>query len=77
MTEMQGIRVNDRVRVIRDIGDLAVHTGDIGVVCSIFRHPTTAYEVEFRQNGTAYGLRTVIFHEQLEAMTSGLSDMAA
>ena len=72
MTEVQGIRVNDRVRVTRDIGDLAVQTGDIGVVCSIFKYPTTAYEVEFRRNDGAFGLRTVVFQEQLEAIGSDL-----
>ena len=77
MTRLQGIRINDRVRVTRDIGDLAVQTGDVGVVCGIFRHPTTAYEVEFRQNGMAYGLRTVIFHEQLESIPAGAPEMAA
>jgi hypothetical protein len=77
MTQLQGIRINDRVRVTRDIGDLAVQTGDVGVVCSIFRHPTTAYEVEFHQRGSAFGLRTVIFHEQLEAVTTGMPEMAA
>ena len=76
MMPVAGLRVNDRVRVTRDIGDLAVQTGDEGVVCSIFGYPTIAYEVEFRRNDAAFGLRTVVFHEQLEAIGSDLCSAA-
>jgi hypothetical protein len=75
MTSGQTIRVNDRVRVTRDIGELAVRTGDIGVVCSIWHKPTMAYEVEFRRSGDEFGMRTVVFHGQLEAVAS--ADVAA
>ena len=76
MTQAQAIRINDRVRVTRDIGDLAVRVGDVGVVCSIWQQPMMAYEVEFRRNDPDFGMRAVVFHGQLEALGSDLPDAA-
>ena len=77
MTPSQSIRINDPVRVTRDIGDAAVSVGDVGIVCSIWSEPAVAYEVELRRHGAAYGIRAVVFHEQLEAIEADRPEIAA
>jgi hypothetical protein len=44
---MRQPHVDDFVRLTCDIPDLSLHRGQIGVVCSTWCEPLTAYEVEF------------------------------
>jgi len=60
------IRVDDRVRLRHDIGPVALHEGQVGVVCSIWHTPGTAYEVEFPVPDSPFGVRTLVQEDQLE-----------
>jgi hypothetical protein len=77
MTVVPSIRINDEVRVTGYMGDSTVRVGDVGVVCGVFRAPMVAFEVEFLRPGAAFGLRTVVFEEQLELIDSDRPDLAA
>lgn len=46
---MQQLHVDDHVRLVEDIPELALLRGEVGVVCSMWFEPATAYEVEFMQ----------------------------
>jgi hypothetical protein len=60
------IRVDDRVRLRHDIAQVALHSGQVGVVCSIWHTPSTAYEVEFPVPDSRFGVRAVVQEEQVE-----------
>jgi hypothetical protein len=77
MTVVPSIRIDDEVRVTGYMGDSTVRIGDVGVVCSILQAPAIAYEVEFRHPGAAFGLRTIVFGEQLALIESDRPDLAA
>jgi hypothetical protein len=55
--------VDDRVRLTKDIPELELRTGDIGVVCSTWFSPTEAYEVEFGLPGPT---RALLLAEQFQ-----------
>jgi hypothetical protein len=48
---MQQILSDSRVRLARELADLQLHQGDVGVVRGSWHYPTVAYEVEFRPTG--------------------------
>ena len=39
--------INDRVRLVKDLPELSVHAGEVGVVCSVWFSPDDVLEVEF------------------------------
>jgi hypothetical protein len=39
------------VRLLKDLPELSLRAGDVGIVRSSWHYPTVAYEVEFRQPG--------------------------
>ena len=42
---------NESVRLVRDLPELDLPAGSLGVVLSAWFYPTTAYEVEFGSSG--------------------------
>jgi len=44
---MREPHVNDYVRLVKDVPELALHRGEIGVVRSTWFAPSVTYEVEF------------------------------
>ena len=58
-------KINDQVRLEKDIPELALCRGSVGVVRSTWFDPCTAYEVEFRQQGLAFETRALILAENL------------
>jgi hypothetical protein len=56
--------IDDRVRLTRDIPELALHRGDIGVVRSVWFAPSSAYEVEFEAQGAACHTRALLVGQQ-------------
>ncbi len=46
--------VDDFVRLTRDIPELSLNCGEVGVVRSTWFSPSVAYEVEFHQIGHDY-----------------------
>jgi hypothetical protein len=69
---MREPHVNDRVRLVADIPELALCRGDVGVVRSTWFAPTTAYEVEFHPVGLTSETRALVFAGQLQVEESSL-----
>lgn len=58
--------VDDFVRLTRDIPELSLQRGEVGVVRSTWFAPSVAYEVEFHPCGIDSETRALIMAEQLE-----------
>jgi len=56
----------DYVRLMRDIPELALSKGEVGVVRSTWFAPSVAYEVEFHQIGNDYQTRCLLGDEQVQ-----------
>jgi hypothetical protein len=64
--------VDDYVRLTRDVPELALARGDIGVIRSTWFAPAVAYEVEFHQIGHDYQTRCLLRPEQIEVEDGSL-----
>jgi hypothetical protein len=69
---MRQPHVDDFVRLTRDIPELALHRGEIGVVRSTWFAPSVAYEVEFHQSGLMHETRALLLAEQLQVEEGSL-----
>ena len=58
--------IDDQVRLTRDIPELELTRGEVGIVRSTWFAPSIAYEVEFHQVGNDYQTRALLLAEQLE-----------
>ena len=67
---MQHPQVDQCVRLRQSIPELHLADGAVGVVCSTWFSPHTAYEVEFRSPGVPDPLRVLLLEQQLE-LTAG------
>jgi hypothetical protein len=63
---MRQPHVDDFVRLTRDIPELALCRGEVGVVRSTWFAPATAYEVEFHPPGLQHERRALLLAEVLE-----------
>jgi hypothetical protein len=63
---MQHPHVDQCVKLRQSIPELQLNGGAVGVVCSTWFAPSTAYEVEFRAPGVADPLRVLLLEQQLE-----------
>jgi hypothetical protein len=63
---MRQPHVDDFVRLTRDIPELSLHRGEVGVVRSTWFAPSVAYEVEFHPCGIDSETRALLLAEQLE-----------
>ena len=75
---MRQPHVDDFVRLTRDVPELQLKQGDVGVVCSTWFAPTDAYEVEFHAVGLSGTTRTLLLAHQIEqieqAGSGGMAD---
>jgi hypothetical protein len=71
---MRQPHIDDFVRLMTDIPELALHRGDIGVVRSTWFAPTTAYEVEFHPIGLDNQTRALLLAEQVQVEDGPLFD---
>ncbi len=69
---MRQPHVDDFVRLTRDIPELSLHRGEIGVVRSTWFAPAMAYEVEFHPIGLDHQTRALVLAEQLEVEEGSL-----
>ena len=69
---MREPHVNDYVRLVGDIPELALHRGEVGVVRSTWFAPSVAYEVEFHQIGCDMDTRALLRPEQVEVQDESL-----
>jgi hypothetical protein len=58
--------VDDLVRLTRDIPELELSAGDLGIVRSTWCSPYLAFEVEFRPVGQAFETRCLLAAEQVQ-----------
>ena len=58
--------IEQQVRLVRDIPELGLCRGEVGVVCSTWSSPTPAYEVEFETPGRGHKTRTLLLGEQVQ-----------
>ena len=49
-------KIDGRVQLTQDIPDLGLRRGDVGLVCSTWFSPTTAYEVEFESEKSTFAI---------------------
>jgi hypothetical protein len=59
--------VNHSVRLIKDIPELGLHSGEVGIVRSMWFAPSTAYEVEFTSAGRSsdHAMRALLLAHQI------------
>ncbi len=69
---MRQPHVDDFVRLMQDIPELALNRGALGVVRSTWFAPSVAYEVEFHQTGHDYQTRCLLRAEQVEVQEGSL-----
>lgn len=69
---MRQPHVDDFVRLIQDVPELALNRGALGVVRSTWFAPSVAYEVEFHQIGHDYQTRCLLRPEQVEVQEGSL-----
>jgi hypothetical protein len=69
---MRQPRVDDFVRLMQDIPDLALCRGEVGVVRSTWFAPSIAFEVEFHQIGHDYETRALLQADQVQVEEGSL-----
>ncbi len=69
---MRDPHVDDFVRLIKDIPELALCRGEVGVVRSMWCAPNIAYEVEFHPIGHQQQTRALVLAEQVEVEEGSL-----
>ena len=63
---MQAPEVNRPVRLLQDIPQLGLRSGEVGVVCSTWFSPTPAYEVEFQPRNRDSACRALVTRSQIQ-----------
>ena len=56
---------NETVRLVRELPELRLGAGTVGVVRSAWFYPTTAYEVEFPGHGPVRGNRLLLLEGEV------------
>ncbi len=72
---MKAPSVNDYVRLIHDIPELALFRGEIGVVRSQWCAPEIAYEVEFHALGLDEATRALLMSDQIVVEDGSMFDI--
>jgi hypothetical protein len=61
---MQAPEVDCPVKLLQDIPELGLRSGEVGVVCSTWFAPQPAYEVEFQPRG--HVTRALVMRSQIQ-----------
>lgn len=69
---MRQPHVDDFVRLTRDIPELSLQAGQVGVIRSEWFAPETAYEVEFLPVGFSMETRALLLADQLQVEEGSL-----
>jgi hypothetical protein len=64
--EMSQVKAEERVRLIQDVPELGLHRGDVGLVCSTWFEPSTAFEVEFQPRALGCRIRALLMPNQIQ-----------
>ena len=54
------------VRLVQDIPELGLRSGEVGVICSTWFEPSPAYEVEFQPAGLKSATRALLLAHQIQ-----------
>jgi len=54
------------VRLTQDLPELGLYRGDVGLVCSTWFDPDTAFEVEFQPDGHGSRVRALLMPNQIQ-----------
>ena len=68
---MTQVQVEERVRLRQDVPELGLHHGDVGVVCSTWFDPRTAFEVEFHPETSSCPVRALLMPNQVQSEMEG------
>jgi hypothetical protein len=60
------VNPEELVRLTRDLPEMGLHRGDLGVVCSRWFDPNTAFEVEFYPQDPGFPVRALLMPDQIE-----------
>ena len=69
---MTGPEINTSVRLLTDVPELGLRSGQVGVVCSTWFAPLSAYEVEFELQDCAEPARVLLMPGQIERTPPGV-----
>lgn len=58
--------LNQSVRLVQDIPELGLHSGEVGVICSTWFAPIDAFEVEFQPPGLPTKTRALLLGHQIQ-----------
>ena len=64
---MSKVKAQERVRLVQDVPELGLRRGDVGLVCSTWFEPSTAFEVEFKSRAVGCGVRALLMPSQIQA----------
>jgi len=60
----------EHVRLIQDLPELGLYRGAVGLVCSTWFDPNTAFEVEFQPDGKGTRVRALLMPNQIQKNTT-------
>jgi len=63
---MAPVRAAELVRLTQDLPELGLYRGDVGLVCSTWFDPDTAFEVEFQPDGQGNRVRALLMPNQIQ-----------
>ena len=63
---MTRVNADECVRLTQDLPELGLHHGDVGLVCSTWFEPNTAYEVEFPSRAPGGQVRALLMPNQIQ-----------
>jgi hypothetical protein len=66
--------ISRAVRLLQDIPELGLLCGEVGVVCSTWCEPMTAYEVEFAPPPNGFATRTLLMANQIQATEEAITN---
>jgi hypothetical protein len=58
--------VDECVQLVQDIPELGLHRGELGLICSTWFSPSTAYEVQFERHAPECSVRVLLMCSQIE-----------
>ena len=60
------VKAEELVRLMQDLPELGLHRGDLGLVCSTWFEPSTAFEVEFEPAHAGSRVRALLMPNQIQ-----------
>ena len=63
---LRQIMSNDQVRLVKDVPELALREGEVGIVRSSWYFPVVAFEVEFRRKDHRGAARVLLLEDYVQ-----------